>query len=193
MVSLFVRVLEKQSFSNHRRSEGLTMAMQAKTLEDLWDIAQQLVLKVDALVASNEKLLSRIAIPARTRPEPDLSLLTEQQRQILTEIDAIRGNDVKARNKAQALLLQLAGQKVSEAMAIKTKEFLKQRGWGVRCTCGAVAQLHWQKNRQLVHGGLLGFSHSVKGYHEVHGSRTTLRELELVPKPDKRTQRPERK
>lgn len=172
--------------SSDQEPEDSQMPKNVDEVQQLVVLLKELMPRIDALVESNSALLKRIVSPSHTPPEPDLSLLTEEQRKVFTAVDAIPGHDAAARRKVQSELSKLKGQKITEALGRLLTQTLRDRGWGVRCSCGEAAQFAWQKNRHCAEGGLLALSHKTRGKQHIHDSSTVFLDYALIEKPDRR-------
>lgn len=133
----------------------------------------------------------------RQRPEagghPDpaadaVTGLSPKARQILESVGRIAGTDDRARSRAEELIAGLEGERSTEALTTALKRLLKDRGWGVNCSCGAPATVLWQRNQAYIEGGHMRFSHTSDGRSVTHGGHATIPTLTLVDRPDRRRQ-----
>lgn len=149
----------------------------------------ELTTAVRELITKIDTLLSRVAIPARSLPQPDLSLLTAKEKEFFLEIEAVEGSGVAARKKVQKMLDGLEGHRLTEAFVRRLAQVMRERTWGVLCSCGEKAQFMWQKNKKCAEGGLLVLSHKTRRRVCTHDSTTTFRRYTLVDRPDGRSKR----
>ncbi len=149
----------------------------------------ELTAAVRELITKVDTLLSRIATPARSLPQPDLSLLTAKEKELFLKIEAAKGSGAVARKKVQTMLDKLEGHRLTEAFVRRLAQEMRDRTWGVLCSCGENAQFMWQKNKRCAEGGLLVLSHKTRGKVCTHDSTTILRRYVLVDKPDRRSKR----
>ncbi len=163
------------------------MTEQVGDFFNLIEKIETLIDRMDILIPKMDAILNRVVIPSRSIPKPDLSLLSEKQRAVFAEIAAIEGSDAAARRKAQKALNKLKGEKVTEALGRHIAQTLRDRGWGLQCSCGEIGQFLWQKNRHCAEGGLLVLSHKTQGKQQTHDSSTVFSEYVLMEKPDRRT------
>jgi hypothetical protein len=174
-------------FSSDQESEDSPMPYPSNNIQGLVALLQKVGPRIEELIEKTDALLNRVATPPKIQPVPDLSLLTSVQQDVFDAITAIKGTGAAERRKVQTILNKLKGQRVTEALGRKLSQTLRARRWGVRCSCGEIAQFMWQKNQRCLEGGLLVLSHTNDGKQRFHNSTTTFPGCILVERPDRRT------
>lgn len=119
--------------------------------------------------------------------------LTADQLGVFQRIESLPSGDGQQRQQAEVILNELEGAVLTMDLVKTLQRLLKERGWGIACTCGAPAAPLWKSDSTCIAGGRMLFSHREPSGPALHSSHTSFPHLVLKDRPDLRRGRTKHK
>lgn len=160
------------------------------------DVQQELDRIAKALhgIVSNQRELIRL-VSGRT-VLPNVETLPQKAEEVFAKMEKIAGVGAAARLKAEALLASLENEPVTMPIVKRLQSFLRERQWGLLCSCGVAAAPLWQRDAGCAQRGYMRYSHGGTKQFEAfkHGCFTRFpskeKKLQIVERTLRQGRRP---
>lgn len=192
---------EELPSGREQRQEDSTMPSTTQIRQMIRDVFREELLpelKQELAATVRRAVATYLSQPVKQATHaPIVNGLNPKQKQVFKDLRAITGTDTKARKEAEKILHGMTKTPLTERFVKDLQRWLKDKEWGLVCTggptgkCGMAAAPLWKPDSTCTEtGGRMLLSHrDESGKAVLHTSNTTLPELTLAEKPDRRRAR----